>query len=216
MPIPDSSRAPLPAREMLRDTVERRIHEAIMDGSFEPGEILHDKELQDWLGVSRTPIRDALNELTRAGLVEMSANRYTRVAGPSDEDAGALLRSLGVIFGGAARLAVPVLSDEGRASVVAAIDSVLEAVAATDADAYSRRRGRLFRLFVTNCGNEPLLKLARENVDGLTFRMRVARNRMEPDWEALHDEYGRLRAATDSRDAVAAELATGAIHGLPR
>lgn len=200
---------------MLRDTVERRIHEAIMDGSFEPGEILHDKELQDWLGVSRTPIRDALNELTRAGLVEMSANRYTRVAGPSDEDGGALLRALGIVFAGAVRLAVPILSDESRASVVRAVDSVLEAVAAEDVDAYSRRRDQLFGLYVTGCENAPLLKLARENVDGLTFRLRISRTRPEPAWEALRHEYGRLRAATESRDAVTAELATGTIHGLP-
>lgn len=43
-----------------------------MDGTLEPGERLNDEDLIAWLGVSRTPIREALSQLARAGLVEMA------------------------------------------------------------------------------------------------------------------------------------------------
>ena len=73
MPIPTSP--PAAERQLLRDTVRTRIRDAILDGTLEPGERLHDDELITWLQVSRTPIREALSDLVRAGLVEMAPNR---------------------------------------------------------------------------------------------------------------------------------------------
>ena len=78
MPIP-SAAAPVP-RALLRDEVFARLREAIVDGTFAPGEQLRDLELADWLGVSRTPVREALLRLGEVGLVEASPGRSTRVA----------------------------------------------------------------------------------------------------------------------------------------
>lgn len=100
MPIPRRKLEAVQPRPLLRDVVEERIRTAILDGTLQPGEALGDKELQDWLGVSRTPIRDALNELARAGLIEMAPNRYTRVATPRKEDALESTQALGVLLGG--------------------------------------------------------------------------------------------------------------------
>ncbi len=61
------------------------------------GERLNDEELTSWLGVSRTPVREAIARLESEGLVEMAANRYTRVAslsGPAHEQAAMLLAAL--------------------------------------------------------------------------------------------------------------------------
>lgn len=63
------------ARELLRG--------AVLDGTLLPGEVLSDADLIAWLGVSRTPIRAALDDLAEVGLVELSANRWTRVACPA-------------------------------------------------------------------------------------------------------------------------------------
>ena len=52
---------------MLRDSVFVRIRDAIIDGTLEPGERLVDGELSGWLGVSRTPIREALARLEVGG-----------------------------------------------------------------------------------------------------------------------------------------------------
>ena len=57
-----------------------RLCEAIVDGTLAPGEVLHDDELCAWLGLSRTPVRDALRRLRDEGLVEMAPQRFTRVA----------------------------------------------------------------------------------------------------------------------------------------
>ena len=67
-------------RSLLRDGVFRRLRDAIVDGTFAPGEQLRDGELADWLGVSRTPVREALLQLEASGLVVALPGRSTTVS----------------------------------------------------------------------------------------------------------------------------------------
>jgi DNA-binding GntR family transcriptional regulator len=67
-------------RLLLRENAYRSIRDAIVDGTFEPGERLNDAELAQWLGVSRTPVREALTRLEEAGLVQTKPGRYTMVS----------------------------------------------------------------------------------------------------------------------------------------
>ncbi|MGW8431155.1 GntR family transcriptional regulator [Curtobacterium citreum] len=82
MPVPKSAPANGP-RTLLRDVVYKQMLDAIEDGTLTPGERLNDDELTGWLGVSRTPVREAIARLASEGLVEMAPNRYTRVASQS-------------------------------------------------------------------------------------------------------------------------------------
>ncbi|GAA2011252.1 GntR family transcriptional regulator [Microbacterium ulmi] len=79
MPIP--SHAPAIDRTLLRDDVYRRLRDAIVDGTFGPGEQLKDGDLAAWLGVSRTPVREALLRLSGSGLVVAQPGRSTIVSG---------------------------------------------------------------------------------------------------------------------------------------
>ena len=81
IPVPRTS---LPPRPLLRDEVFERLRDAIVDGTLSPNEQLRDAELATWLGVSRTPVREALLELGRTGLVRSLPGRSTVVA-PLDE-----------------------------------------------------------------------------------------------------------------------------------
>ncbi|HEX5859474.1 MAG TPA: GntR family transcriptional regulator [Microbacterium sp.] len=78
MPIPQNAAAV--DRSLLRDDVYRRLRDAIVDGTFLPGEQLKDGELADWLGVSRTPVREALLRLGASGLVVVVPGRSTTVS----------------------------------------------------------------------------------------------------------------------------------------
>jgi DNA-binding GntR family transcriptional regulator len=78
MPVPSS---PTPLRtSLLRDTVHDRLRDAIVDGTLAPGEVVRDTELAAWLGVSRTPVREALLRLGETGLVRAAPGRSTVVA----------------------------------------------------------------------------------------------------------------------------------------
>ncbi|WP_374015584.1 GntR family transcriptional regulator [Phaeobacter sp. A36a-5a] len=68
------------APQTLRDIVQERMREAIIDGHFAPGERLVERPLCDQLGVSRTVIRETIRYLEAEGLVEIIPNRGPVVA----------------------------------------------------------------------------------------------------------------------------------------
>lgn len=67
-------------RSSMRDEVYNQLLNWIMEGILRPGEKIVDKDLAVNLGVSRTPVREALRRLEDKDLVESSANRWTRVS----------------------------------------------------------------------------------------------------------------------------------------
>jgi DNA-binding GntR family transcriptional regulator len=78
MPVPTS---PSPLRpSLLRESVHDRLRDAIVDGTLAPGEVVRDTDLAAWLGVSRTPVREALLRLGDTGLVRSAPGRSTVVA----------------------------------------------------------------------------------------------------------------------------------------
>lgn len=70
----------------LRDVVFNTLKEAILTGQIEPGERLMEIKLSDALGVSRTPIREAIRMLQIEGLVHMTPRKGTVVADISKKD----------------------------------------------------------------------------------------------------------------------------------
>jgi DNA-binding GntR family transcriptional regulator len=79
MPVPNTP-DPLPPPPLRRQAAEQRLRDAIVRGDLAPGERLTEVELAGWLGVSRTPVREALSRLAATGLVTVDANRGARVA----------------------------------------------------------------------------------------------------------------------------------------
>ncbi len=108
MPVPE--REGTLDRDLLRDRAYVALRDAIVDGTLAPGERLRDAELTRWLGLSRTPVREALARLEQDGLVETAPQRFTRVT-PLDRraarDAFPLVAALHAL---AAELAVPRLT----------------------------------------------------------------------------------------------------------
>lgn len=78
MPVPEGRG--LVSRSLLREDAYRAIRDAIVDGTLAPGERLNDAALVDWLGVSRTPVREALGRLEHAGLVRTKPGQHTIVS----------------------------------------------------------------------------------------------------------------------------------------
>ena len=71
----------------MRDEAYDRLRRLIEEGTLGPAERLRDEEIAGWLGVSRTPVREALARLVDDGLVETAANRFTRVTDLRPADA---------------------------------------------------------------------------------------------------------------------------------
>ncbi|MGV9796824.1 GntR family transcriptional regulator [Mycobacterium sp. NPDC003449] len=127
-------------RLRLKDDVLSVLRDAIIAGTFAPGERLHEKELAEQLGTSRGPIRDSLATLAHEGLVihEPHKGAYVPLLDRTDiEDVYTLRVSLEVL---AARTAIKRAQDVDFTSLESALQEIADAFdrgerrAITDAD----------------------------------------------------------------------------------
>jgi DNA-binding GntR family transcriptional regulator len=154
MPVPHAAVAP--ARTLLRERVFTALRTAIVDGTLEPGERLVDAELCAWLGVSRTPVREALARLEQIGLVQVRPGSSTRVS-PLDVRAAVEAQSVAASMHElAAREAIPLLKDEHLDAMAAASDAFEEALAAGDVEGAIAGDDAFHAVFVDLCANRIL------------------------------------------------------------
>jgi DNA-binding GntR family transcriptional regulator len=87
------------------DYAYMRLREGILGGDFEPGTVLHQPTIAKTIGISTTPLREAMRRLMSEGLVELDAHRNARVSPLTAEEARDLLevrRSLDPLAAGLA------------------------------------------------------------------------------------------------------------------
>ena len=96
----------------IQDLVFTTLRDEILSGELEPGERLNTSQLSERLGVSRTPIREALNRLTSIGLVENIPHRGAFVRKLSIEEIIEMYYIRAALEGIAARLAARNLTEE--------------------------------------------------------------------------------------------------------
>lgn len=120
-----SGSLPIRPRQLIRDQVFATLAEEIVSGRMQPLEEIRDQELQAEYGVSRTPIREALTRLAEIGLIEISTNRFTRVA-PVDLSAQAdRVETACAVVAYCAQKAIPSYTDEQVAAMHDRIDTIL-------------------------------------------------------------------------------------------
>jgi DNA-binding GntR family transcriptional regulator len=103
------------------DQVYEAIRERITSGSLARGARVHQEDLAEELGVSRTPVREALRRLAAEGLVEMRTNRGARVADVDQAGMRVSYEARTVIEPGAARLAAAQRLEEPLTRMRAAV-----------------------------------------------------------------------------------------------
>lgn len=96
----------------LREIVFESIREAIINGTLKQGERLMETQLAEELGVSRTPVREAIRKLELEGLVAMLPRKGAYVAGIMPKDAADILEIRAALEGLAAKLAAERITEE--------------------------------------------------------------------------------------------------------
>lgn len=111
----------------LVDDAYRSLGEAIVDGRLQPGDRLRDVELASLMGISRTPVREALQRLERIGLVEVAANRYTRVSALSDRARADMREYAAHTIASVMHVALHRATDDEIAATLLLVDAVRDA-----------------------------------------------------------------------------------------
>lgn len=210
----DPPLAPLdPAGAVLGDEVYSVLGAAIRDGRLQPGQRLRDVELAEALGVSRTPVREALQRLERIGLVEVSANRYTRVSDPSQELLAQTQEFVAYAVGIALRMSLVRSCDDTLAEQVAIADALVEA---SEADDFSRLVATSFTLYQrvsVSTDNLVFIAIMREAAPFFERSLQGWRSLLT-DTDERTRTYRELRDAIADRDGARAEAIVRVQHGL--
>ena len=111
----------------LRDVVFNTLRRAILTGELKPGERLMEIHLANRLGVSRTPIREAIRKLELEGLVTMIPRRGAEVAQITEKSLQDVLEVRRALDALCAELACDRITEEGKAALKKACDSFEEA-----------------------------------------------------------------------------------------
>ena len=120
---------PTRKRAPLYEEVAEQVRELIYDYQLPPGEWIDEPDLCERLGISRTPLREALKLLAAEGLVQIDAGRGSRVTRLTLEDLNQLFPVMAMLEGRCAHEAVRNIDDAGLAlleSLHAAMESAVE------------------------------------------------------------------------------------------
>ncbi|PNG19858.1 GntR family transcriptional regulator [Streptomyces cahuitamycinicus] len=120
------------SRRLLSDEVFDRLRDSIVRGELVPGEKVKDSELAERLGLSRTPVREALARLVDIGLVEAKPGVYTRITTLNRHDVEKTLSVLRALDQLAIETAVPVMTEGHLQQMRQANRDFERAVAAND------------------------------------------------------------------------------------
>ncbi|MBC7268709.1 MAG: GntR family transcriptional regulator [Streptomyces sp.] len=185
----------------LRDRVYEALLELITTRALQPGQHLVESELAGHLGVSRQPVREALQRLNTEGWVDLRPAQGAFVHEPTEEEADQLLTVRTLLEAEAARLAAANATKDGIDALEALLHEGLEAVAEDDVDAAVALNARFHAKIMELAGNAVLAELAAQ-VDRRVrwYYTPVARQRGHQSWVEHRD----LIAAIVARDEQSA------------
>jgi DNA-binding GntR family transcriptional regulator len=204
------------------DRVREALLEAILDGRLRQGAPLVERELSTWLGVSKTPIREALKQLRSSGLVVATAYQGMSVrtldAGTVRDVSGA--RS--VVEPEAARQAVVSRGARPAAAARQALDEAAALLEAGQPAQLGLINRRFHHELYAECGNELLIDFL-DKLQGLNAFIATAGWRASATYESEWREHCAVLSAYEAGDAeLAARLlrdhiersAAGALRAL--
>src|SRR5262245_60914534 len=157
MPIPLTPSAI--TRTCLRDAAYERLRDWILDGTLAPEEPLRDEALAEALGMSRTPVREALQRLEDDGLVITTATRRSYVSPLSLQQARDVFPMVAALEALAMRLALAHMDVAALDAMHTANDQLADALHAGDASAALEADLALHGAIIARSGNRELVRV---------------------------------------------------------
>lgn len=182
------------------DELKRRI----LDNELPPGTQALEQQTAEWLGMSRTPVREALIRLAQEGMVEVRPRHGMRVLPIAIAD----LREIYDLLAGLEATAADILARRGLNAVEAAeleglLKGMTAALDAGDLTTWAEGDARFHRRIVEMSGNQRLIIMV-ETIREQSHRARMATLQLRPKPVASNEEHAAVVAALRRRDGEAA------------
>ncbi|WP_159999199.1 GntR family transcriptional regulator [Roseomonas sp. 18066] len=214
----DSLPAGLPiARQTLHDQVVTRLRDMVTEGRLAPGQRVNEVALCTGLGVSRTPLREALKTLAGEGLLELVPARGAIVRSFTDKDVADCMMVLKALEQLAGRLLCQVASDAAITGILALHAEMQARYVVRDRLPYFKLNQAIHSSIVAAADNAPLAR-AHEALQAQMKRIRFIGHEGPEKWAAAMDEHEEMAVALAQRDGEALAEVIGRHHdrGLAR
>ena len=167
--------------ELLSKKVYRILKARIIKGGLFQGGKLFEAKIAEQLGISRTPVREAIKGLAAEGLVKMTPNQGVVVINVSIEDLQEVLQVRRVLEGLAASMAAEKIHPEEIAKLEKIIKKMRMIISKPNPDvaAYSELNAEFHNLILIACGNKQLMKIC-NNLSSSDHRFRIRSLRNNP------------------------------------
>lgn len=190
----------------LKDRAYEVIKDAILTLRLEPGAPLVESDLATTLGISKTPVRDALQALEREGFVARVPFKGTYVTEVTVKDIAEVFQLRAVLEGLAARLAAQALTSEELDQLAQDLDAAEVALEQGDLILCSEKGRNLHRAIIDRASNQRLGVII-HNLDDHVQRFRVMSDQIGGRLDISCQEHRRILHALHERDSDAAEEA---------
>jgi DNA-binding GntR family transcriptional regulator len=187
------------ARVTLHDAVLNQLRDMIIEGVLPPGSRINEGQVGTSLGVSRTPLREAIKTLASEGLVEILPSKGAIVRRFSESDIRDITEVLKVIEQAAGRLTCQRASDAEIAGILAIHDEMMRLYAARNRLAYFKLNQSIHTAIVRAAGNAALLQ-THEQLQARIKRVRFIGNEKPERWAGAVAEHEEMAAALKKRD----------------
>lgn len=183
----------------LRDVVFNTLRQAILRGELQPGERLLEIHLANKLGVSRTPIREAIRKLELEGLVLMIPRKGAVVAEITEKSLRDVLEVRRALEELAVKLACDKIQDEEIEELKAAAKGFEKALGTGDVTVYAEADVKFHDIIYRTTDNQRLIQLL-YNLREQMYRYRVEYLKREEVHETLLTEHQHIIEMIEKRD----------------
>ena len=187
-------------RAPLHVQVAERLRVLIDSGELAPGARLNEVELCNDMGVSRTPLREAIRSLATEGLVELQPNRGAIVSVISREDVTEILPIMASLEGLGGRLAAVNMEREKILQVRNIHNQMIGHYRNRKVDDYFETNRLIHELITEGSGNQTLVDTI-NNLSAKVRRARFSAHMTEESWAKAVAEHEEMIDALESRDS---------------
>jgi len=187
------------SRRPLHEEAADRLRDMIVEGELAPGERVREQAVCDRLGLSRTPLREAMKMLATEGLVILQPNRGATVSDPSPADIADTFKVIGALEALAGELACERVKENDIAEIRVLHYQMALHQTRGELREYFRLNQRIHETLVELSGNEVLIETHRR-LGGRIRRQRFVANRSGDRWEQAMQEHEQMLEALAARD----------------
>lgn len=158
----------------IRNQALRHIREAIITGQFEPGEHLSERKLCDFIGASRTIVREVLRHLESEGLVKSIPQKGPIVATITEEEANQIYEVREVLEGFMCVLFAERSTPNDKNRLRLSLEKLEEYVQKGDFKNQLKESNKFYEILMEGCGNEVLHHLLKSLHARISFLRRMS------------------------------------------